>query len=149
MAMSEQFNDTLGVARATPRTFRFSQPFWEATREKKVLIQYCPDTEQYQFYPRPVSLFTGKRNIEWREVSGLGSVFAYSVAHITRPPFAGETPFFFATVTLDEGVNIIADVVRCTRAQMMIGMRVRPTWAPLPDGTNLLMFEPDNDSSSG
>lgn len=147
--MSEQFNDMSGVERVMPRTFRFSQPFWDATREKKVLIQYCPETEQYQFYPRPVSLFTGKRNLEWREVSGRGSIFAYSVAHIARPPFAGHTPYFFATVTLDEGVNVIADVVRCGREQMAVGMRVRPTWAPLPDGTNLLMFEPDSGSISG
>ena len=143
--MSEQLNDIRDVARAVPRSFRFSRPFWEATREHKLLLQYCPATGRYQFYPRPVSLFTGRTDIEWREVSGRGEVFAYTVAHVARPPFAGHTPFLIATVTLDEGVNIVGDVINCSMDEIAVGMRVRPAWAPLPDGTNLLLFEPDHD----
>ena len=143
--MSEQLNDIRDVARAVPRSFRFSRPFWEATREHKLLLQYCPATGRYQFYPRPVSLFTGRTDIEWREVSGRGEVFAYTVAHVARPPFAGHTPFLIATVTLDEGVNIVGDVINCSMEEIAVGMRVRPAWAPLPDGTNLLLFEPDHD----
>lgn len=143
--MSEQLNDIRDVARAVPRSFRFSRPFWEATRERKLLLQYCPATGRYQFYPRPVSLFTGRTDIEWREVSGRGEVFAYTVAHVARPPFAGHTPFLIATVTLDEGVNIVGDVINCSMDEIAVGMRVRPAWAPLPDGTNLLLFEPDHD----
>ena len=143
--MSEQLNDIRDVARAVPRSFRFSRPFWEATRERKLLLQYCPATGRYQFYPRPVSLFTGCTDIEWREVSGRGEVFAYTVAHVARPPFAGHTPFLIATVTLDEGVNIVGDVINCSMEEIAVGMRVRPAWAPLPDGTNLLLFEPDHD----
>ncbi|HKT77114.1 MAG TPA: Zn-ribbon domain-containing OB-fold protein [Sphingobium sp.] len=143
--MSEKLNDIRDVARAVPRSFRFSRPFWEATRERKLLLQYCPATGRYQFYPRPVSLFTGRTDIEWREVSGRGEVFAYTVAHVARPPFAGHTPFLIATVTLDEGVNIVGDVINCSMEEIAVGMRVRPAWAPLPDGTNLLLFEPDHD----
>lgn len=141
--MSNSLNDTLSVARPTPRTFRFSKPFWDATRDRKILLQYCRATGRYQFYPRPVSLFTGRRDLEWREVSGKGQIFAFTVAHIGRPPFAGHTPYLIATVTLDEGVNMIANVIRCPMDSIAVGMRVRPTWAPLPDGTNLLLFEPD------
>ncbi|WP_333605681.1 Zn-ribbon domain-containing OB-fold protein [Novosphingobium sp.] len=143
--MSEQLNDTLDVARAVPRSFRFSKPFWDGTRDRKLLLQYCRATGQYQFYPRPVSLFTGRTDIEWREVSGRGQIFAFTVAHVARPPFAGHTPFLIATVTLDEGVNVVGDIINCPIEQIAIGMRVRPAWAPLPDGTNLLMFQPDDD----
>lgn len=141
--MSTALNNTLDVARTTPRTFPFSKPFWDATRDKKVVLQYCPDTAQFQFYPRPTSLFTGRTNLEWREVSGKGKIFAFTVAHVARPPFAEHTPFLIATVTLDEGVNVIANVINCTLEQMAIGVRVRPAWTPLADGTNLLLFEPD------
>lgn len=141
--MSEHLNDTLDVARVTPRTFSFSKPFWDATRERKVLLQYCRATGRYQFYPRPVSIFTGRRDLEWREVSGRGQIFAFTVAQVARPPFAGHTPFLIATVTLDEGVNVIANVIRCPIDRISVGMRVRPAWTPLPDGTNLLLFEPD------
>ena len=35
--MSEQMHDTLDVTREVPRRFGFSRPFWEGTRERKVL----------------------------------------------------------------------------------------------------------------
>ncbi|HKX79005.1 MAG TPA: Zn-ribbon domain-containing OB-fold protein [Novosphingobium sp.] len=143
--MSDTFNNTLDVVRTTPRTYSFTKPFWEATRDKKVMLQYCPQTGQYQFFPRPVSVFTGKTNLEWREVKGLGEVFTYTVAIMARPPFSGETPFLIATITLDEGVNMVSNVINCAVDQIAIGMRVKPAWIPLPDGTNLLVFEPEGE----
>ena len=147
--MSEKMNDTLDVSRPAPRHFSFSEPFWEGTREKKVRLQYCRGSGRYQFYPRPVSIFTGRRDLEWREVSGRGEIFSYTTAVIARPPFAGHTPYLIATVTLDEGVNVIANLIRCPLEQLAIGMRVRPAWGPLPDGTNLLLFEPDVPVAAG
>lgn len=141
--MSDQLNNTLDVERTVPRTFSFSKPFWDGTRKRKILLQYCQQTSQYQFYPRPTSMFTGRRQLEWREASGKGEVFAHTVAHVARPPFAGHTPYLIATVTLDEGVNVIGDLINCPLDKVAIGMRVRAAWAPLPDGTNLLIFEPD------
>lgn len=147
--MTQILNDTLGVERSAPRHFAFSEPYWQGTREKKLMLQYCRKSGHYQFYPRPVSIFTGTRDYEWREVSGRGQVFSWTVAHMARLPFAGHTPFLVATVTLDEGVNLIANLINCPLDQVAIGLRVRATWAPLPDGTNLLLFEPDGTAGSG
>jgi uncharacterized protein len=46
-------------------------------------------------------------------------------------------------VTLDVGVNVLGNVVHCGLHEMRIGLRVKPFWAPLPNGAHLLMFEPD------
>ena len=132
-----------------PRPSEITKPFWDATREKKLLVQYCSQTGKYQFFPKPVSVFTGERKLEWREVSGRGEVFTYTVAHVARPPFAGHTPFLIATVTLDVGVNMIANVINCPLERIAIGMHVRKSWIPLPDGSNLLVFEPDEPDDSG
>lgn len=141
--MSERMNDTLTVVRPAPRHLKFSEPFWEGTRQKKVMLQYCRATGQYQFYPRPVSVFTGRRDIEWREVSGRGKIFSFTIARVARPPFAEHTPYVIATVQLDEGVNIVTNIVWCPLNRLEIGLRVRPSWVPLPDGTNLLLFTPE------
>lgn len=141
--MTDPLNDTLGVERLAPRHFAFAEPFWDGTREQRLLLQYCTKSEMFQFYPRPVSVFTGTSAFEWREVSGRGEVFSWTVAHIARPPFTGHTPYLVATVTLDEGVNMVANLINCSLDEVAIGLRVRATWAPLPDGTNLLLFEPD------
>ena len=71
-----KLNDTSAVKREISR-FGFSKPYWEATREKKLVIQRCRVTGKYQHYPRPVSIYTGRRrDIEWHEVSGKGEIFS-------------------------------------------------------------------------
>jgi len=142
--MSTAVNDTLDVARNPIAPRRYSRPFWEATRQKKLLVQYDRKAGRYQFYPRATSVATGRRrDLEWREVSGKGEIFSFTIARRARPPFEGKEPFVLAVVTLDEGVNVLANLVHCTLEEIRIGMRVTPFWAPLPDGTHLLMFEPD------
>jgi uncharacterized OB-fold protein len=140
--MSKPANDTLSVPRDPIRHANFSMPFWDGTREKKVMVQYCPRTSQYQWFPRPVSLFTARRDLEWREVSGHGKIFSYTIANVGNGPFRGHEPYLIALVQLDEGVNIMANIVKCDLDDIAIGMEVVPFWAPLPDGTNLLMFQP-------
>ncbi|MDB5569439.1 MAG: hypothetical protein JWN93_622 [Hyphomicrobiales bacterium] len=138
-----QINDTRGIDREPPKWRSFSKPYWDATREKRLVIQYDTDVGKYQFYPRATSIYTGKRHLEWREVSGKGEIYSFTIARRARPPFQGHEPFFIAVVMLDEGVNVMANMVNCTVEEMKIGMRVKPYWHPLSNGTHLLMFEPD------
>jgi uncharacterized OB-fold protein len=138
-----ELNDTLGIKREAPAWRVCSKPYWEATRDKKLLLQFDAKTGRYQFYPRPVGLASGTRSLEWREVSGKGEIFSFTIARRTREPFRGHEPFLIALVTLDEGVNVMANMVDCSLEEMKIGLRVKPYWAPLPGGMHLLMFSPD------
>jgi uncharacterized OB-fold protein len=142
--MSTAVNDTLDVKRGPSLPRHHSRPFWEATRQKKLVIQYDRKAGRFQFYPRATSVATGRRrDLEWREVSGKGEIFSFTIARRARPPFEGHEPFVLAVVTLDEGVNVMANLIHCAIEDIRVGMRVVPFWAPLPDGTHLLMFEPD------
>ena len=138
-----QLNDTLSVTREPPKPRTFSKAYWEATREKRLLVQFDRRNGKYQFFPRATSIYDGRRNLEWREVSGKGQIFSYTIAERARPPFQGHEPFAIGLVTLDEGVNVMANIVHCTRDRLQIGLRVKPFWAPLANGTHLLMFEPE------
>lgn len=139
-----ELNDISNVARPLPPVRSISKPFWDATREKKILIQYDSEVGAYQFYPRPTSIYTGRRaHLEWREVSGKGRIFSFTIARRAREPFRGHEPYFMALVTLDEGVNVMGNILRCSVEEMAVDLRVKPAWVPLPDGRNLLMFEPD------
>lgn len=131
------------LKRPQPFAMNFTKPYWDATREKRLVLQYCPTTKQYQHYPRPVSVHTGRRNIEWREVSGSGTVYAYTITRRGPEAFRGAEPYLIATVQLDAGVLFMANVVNCDIDKIQIGMRVKPFWEPLPDGTHLLQFQPE------
>jgi uncharacterized OB-fold protein len=141
--MAITLNDTLGIKRDI-KHFDFSMPFWEASRDKRLVIQYCKATGKYQHFPRPVSIFTGRRrDIEWREVSGKGKVFSFTFAHRGTQQFRGAEPYAIVSVTIEEGVNLIANMVNCKAEDLQVGMKVKPYWHPLDDGTHLLMFQPD------
>ena len=144
--MAKALNDTLSVKRAI-KHFDFSEPYWEGTKTKKLVLQRCKVTKKFQHFPRPVSIFTGRRrDIEWAEVSGKGKVYSYPVTERGTPAFRGMEPYAVVSVTLDVGVNFIADIVNCTVEELKVGMAVKPYWHPLDDGTHLLMFQPDKDA---
>jgi uncharacterized protein len=138
-----RLNDTLGILREAPKPRSFSKAYWDATREKRLIVQYDERSGKYQFFPRATSIYDGHRNLDWREVSGKGEIFSYTIAYRARPPFQGHEPFVIGLVTLDERVNVMANIVHCDRDRLNIGLRVKPFWAPLSNGTHLLMFEPD------
>jgi uncharacterized protein len=139
-----EIKDTLNITREPPKPRTYSQPYWDATRERKLLIQYDKKSGKHQFYPRPNSIYTGRLDgLEWREVSGKGKVFTFTIARRTRPPFQGHEPFFICIVTLEEGVNVMGNVVNCSLEEMKIGLPMKPYWQPLANGTHLLMFQPD------
>jgi len=142
--MSEILKDALDVERQPPIPSSFSAPFWEATRQKKLLVQRCTRTGKYQWFARPTSIFTGRRELEWCEVSGHGEVFTWTLTRRAPGIFRGHEPFVVATVTLDVGVNVVANLVRCPLEELRVGLRVVPYWAMLPNGMHLLMFQPES-----
>lgn len=138
----EKINDTLHIERAAVVPRSFSQPFWDATKNKKLMIQYDRAVQKHQWFPRPTSRFTGKRSgIEWREVTGEGEVYSFTIVRRSRAPFLGHEPFFLAVVTLPEGVQIMGNTVGISLEEMKIGLKVKPYWHPLPDGYHLLMWQ--------
>ena len=135
-------HDTTKVDREPPIPLSYTKPFWEGTRQKKLLLQYDKRNSRYQFYWRPVSIYDGLGDLEAREAAGTGEIFTFTIATRARPPFQGHEPFAIAVVTLTEGVNIMANVINCTSEELRIGLPVKLCWLPLKNGTNLYAFEP-------
>jgi len=139
----EAIDDTFDISRGAIASRPFSQAFWDGSREKKLLLQRCVRTGQYQFFPRPVSIATGRKDIEWCEVDGRGEVYSFSIARRGPGQFQQAVPYALIIARLDVGVDIMANIVRCPAEELAIGMRVKPFWMPLPDGRHLLQFQPD------
>jgi uncharacterized protein len=134
-------NDTTVWQHPAPEPSSFTGPFWEATRERRLLLQYCNVARKFQHYPRPVSIYTGRKTIEWREVAGAGTVYAFTVTHRAPPAFRGREPYVVATIELDEGVRLMSNVVGPAAADVRVGARVRLCWSPMTGGFNFPTFE--------
>ena len=118
-------------------------PFWDASRDERLLIPYSTETGQPFWYPREVAVDSLGGGVEWREASGRGTVYAVSVQHKPGPgrdPAAG--PYAVVLVDLPEGVRIMSNVVGCEPDDVTVGMEVTVTWHELSDGRKLPLFEP-------
>lgn len=104
-------------------------------------MQFCKDTKQFQHYPRPVSIYTGSRNLEWRQVSGKGTIYACTVIRVPGPGLEGRLPLPVATVLLDEGVRILGNILNVDPETVAIGQRVELTWDRLSDEVQYPAFK--------
>jgi hypothetical protein len=126
-----------------PPITELSAPFWDATREQRFLLPWSTAREVPVWFPRDVDPAHPDADVEWREASGEGTVYAVSVHHkpgLGRDPADG--PYAVALVDLVEGVRIMSNVVGCPPDDVTVGMPVRVTWHPLSDGRNLPQFTP-------
>jgi hypothetical protein len=135
---------SLAPVRPLPRRNAYvnSAPFWDGLANGELVLQYCTDSGRFQHYPKPVSGTTGRRgSLEWREVAGTGTIYACTVVRISNPNVEGRIPLCVATVELDEGVRIIANLLNCTPEQMAIGRRVSLVMDSLAEGHPYPAFE--------
>lgn len=101
-----------------------SEPFFEAARENKLLIQKCGECGKYQFYPRKACKHCGSLNVEWAEASGRGVVHTFTVIHRGMPGWREEGPYVAAIVELEEGARMTTNVVECAPSDVTIDMPV-------------------------
>lgn len=133
--------DPLDGQRPAPIQLNFGKPFWDGAANGKLMLQYCPKAGKYQFYPRPVSVYTGSRELEWREASGRGRVYSYSLSYKAPAPFKDVQPYVVATIELEEGVRILSNIVNCDPKAIRVDMPVRLVWAKAGE-VNYPVFEP-------
>ena len=141
--MADEKASGKSAGRPIPRqgVYVHSEPFWSGAKEGRLMLQYCTETGRFQHYPRPVSIYTGKRRLEWRQVSGRGTVYACTVLRVPGPGLEGRLPLCVATVDLDEGVRIIGNVLNCDSTKVKIGDRVRAAWDKLSEEVSYPAFE--------
>lgn len=126
-----------------PPVTEASAPFWEATRQRRLVLPWSTVTGRPVWYPREVDVADPSKPFDWREASGDGVVYAASVHHKPGPgrdPADG--PYVVALVELAEGVRMMANVVGCPPDEVTVGMPVRVAWRPLSDGRHLPQFAP-------
>jgi uncharacterized OB-fold protein len=125
-----------------------SAPFWDALAQHRIAIQYSPSSQAYVFYPRVRAPGTLADDLEWREISGMGTLYSYTVARRpVSPHFADAVPQLLAIVEWDEGPRFSTEMVNvdidADPVQLRIGMRVRPVFCDYPEhDVTLLRYEP-------
>jgi uncharacterized protein len=119
-------------------------PFWDALAQHRVMIQYSPSTRMWVFYPRVRAPHSLVNDLEWREISGMGSLYSYTIARRpVAPHFADAVPHRLAIVEWDEGPRFSTEMVNVAPEALYVGMRVKPVFCDYPeDDVTMLRYEP-------
>jgi hypothetical protein len=106
-----------------------SEPFFEAAKDGKLLVQRCSSCGEHQFYPRKLCIHCGSSAVDWTEASGAGTVHTYTVIHQQgMPGWRDEVPYVAAIIDLEEGVRMTSVVVDVEPSDVSVGMPVEVTF---------------------
>lgn len=99
-------------------------PFFEATKQNKLVVQYCASCGKRQFYPR-VFCMNCFSEVEWIEASGRGKVYSFTVVHKTfHKEMQDKVPYVLALIELEEQVRMMSHVVDVNPEDVRVGMDV-------------------------
>lgn len=135
--------ETATYSRPLPEPSEVTQPFWDGLRAHKLVLQHSKKGKRAVYYPRSVSPFGPKDELTWKECSGRGTVYSFTVARRpTAPQWADAGDYVIAIVEIDEGAHLTANIVNCEPGAVRIGMAVRAVYQDVTAEVTLLQFEP-------
>jgi uncharacterized OB-fold protein len=120
------------LAQHSPET----KAFWDGLIEGRFLVRRCMACGEAHWYPRAVCPFCESTDTAWREGSGRGTIYSYSVMRRAKVPYA------VAFVTLEEGPTMMTNLVDCDFDALRIGQLVKLAITRRDDGLAIPTFTP-------
>ncbi|WP_407687942.1 Zn-ribbon domain-containing OB-fold protein [Mycobacterium sp. HUMS_1102779] len=116
-----------------------SVPFWAGCRSGELRYQRCADCGVANFPPTEHCRHCLSDGLSWQRSGGRGEIYSWTVVH--RPVTAEfAPPYAPAIVTLDEGYQMLTNVIGVAPEQLAIGMRVRVEFRSFGDDLTLPYF---------
>jgi len=138
--MSERwFPDSMPQPMADNETLAW----WQAAAEHRLVVQRCTDCDHLRLPPAPVCPECRSSGSDWKQVSGRGELYTYTVVH--RPVALGQDlPFVVAVVALEgaDGVRIISNLVDVSPEALQIGMALELVWEDMSAELAIPRFRP-------
>jgi uncharacterized OB-fold protein len=120
----------------------YTEPFWAAAKEDRLVAPKCADCGTFRLPPTPFCPHCQSENVEWPELSGRATVYSFSVVH----GFPGLPDITLVAAVLDlpdaPGARLVSNVVDVDPAKVEIGTEVEVVFSPIADGWKIPLFRP-------
>jgi uncharacterized OB-fold protein len=100
------------------------------------VVPTCRACGKAHWYPRAICPFCDSAEVEWRDASGKGKIYTFSVMRRAKEPYA------IAYVTLAEGPTMMTNIVDCDFDALAIGQSVSVVFKDSDGGPSVPMFKP-------
>jgi uncharacterized protein len=119
-----------------PAVYPETQEYWEGAAHGRLMVKQCSACRKHFHYPREHCPFCFSEHTLWRQASGRGTIYSYSIMR------RAEVPYVIAYVTLEEGPTLMTNIVNCDAEALHIGQAVHVTFRATDGGPPLPMFTP-------
>ncbi|MFC7516739.1 Zn-ribbon domain-containing OB-fold protein [Herbaspirillum sp. GCM10030257] len=127
--------------RPLPQPTKITQPYWDAAKENRLIVQECTHCKTRQFYPREFCISCLSEDVKWIECSGKGTVYTYTINRRAANAAMNDlVPYVVAAIDLDEGVRMMANIVDSPIEAVKIGSRVQVCFEKVSDEITLPQF---------
>lgn len=114
------------------------QAYKDFLQEGKLMGSRCKSCGTIYLPPRPVCPECHSRKLDWLEMSGDGTLEAYTVIAVPLSILAEEAPYAVGVVRLDEGPNVSGIILDVKEgAALTVGARVKAEFKKGEDGMAL------------
>ena len=126
-----------------PANEALSRPFWEAAKRHELIMPKCNTCARVFFYPREVCPDCLSSDLGWTPATGRGRVYSYTVVHQpVNAAFQPDAPFVYAVVQLDEGPQLVTNIVDCAIDAVAVNMPVTAVFDDVTPEVTLVKFKP-------
>lgn len=130
MTMLEPQTDGIPLPSPTPT----SAPFWDACAEGRLLYQRCASCDAPIFNPALLCPVCRCRDLAWTEGAGRGAIYSWTIAYRPLSP-SFTSPYAAIIVDLDEGYQMVSNLIGCEIADVAVGLRVRVDFRQIDEMT--------------
>lgn len=122
------------------------EQFWDHCGEGVLAFQCCLDCETWRHFPRFMCAHCGSPRWGWRESSGRGTVYSWTVCHMPMSAeFETVCPYAVLVVEMEEGVRLSAGLCDLDYRKLALDMPMEVVFKPLREGGKLPFFRPCGD----
>lgn len=116
-------------AKPVPPVSALAEPYWQGAAGGELRVQHCAACDARFLYARALCPRCWTPDPEWVAVSGRGTIATMTVVHqAPYAAFADDVPFVIAVIRLEEGPQLMANILGADPATLSIGHPVTVTF---------------------
>jgi len=120
-----------------------SRPFWDGCARGELLYQRCADCGGITHTPAVMCAHCTTRDLTWERSAGTGAVYSWTTIWRPQTP-AFTVPYTAVIVDVDEGWQMLSNLVGCEHDAVDVGMRVEVEFHRLNDEITLPYWHPSS-----
>jgi uncharacterized protein len=127
-----------------PTVTEVNRGFWEACSSGHLAVQRCETCGRMRYPISPICPDCLSGSFVWTPVSGLGELVSFVVFHqVYSEAWRERAPYNVALVRLDEGPQLVSNVIGIDNSDLRVGMPLVVAFEPLL-GSDIALprFEP-------